>query len=132
MSRKRTEVQDATTPTTTFQDEHFIRTALVVSNDADPERGTMGRCGSFDVVRIVGGKVERLAQINIFHTSESGDPAREGEELLMVDVIDVDKRYTTRRALVFSPTERGHLDVPKGGNLVASHFARKNMKEGAS
>lgn len=121
MSSKRIEVKDATTPTTTFQDDKFVRTALVVSNDADPKR----ELGSIDVVRIVNGKVERLAQINIFHALKSSD----GEELLMVDVIDVDERYTTRRALVFSPTERAHLDVPKGGNLVASHFARCEGKK---
>jgi hypothetical protein len=115
---KRTEIQDATTPTTTFQDEGFVRTALIVSNDADPSR----EGGSVDVVRIVNGKVERLAQINIFALSGS---ASDDEESFMVDVIDVDQRYTTRRALVFSPTERAHLDVPKGGNLVASHFSRK-------
>jgi len=145
---RKSTVQDAITPTTTFESEHFVRTALVVSNDADPGR----EAGSVDVVRIVGGKVERLAQINIFYIAKSVDQTvtcedhlhvsdpecevcaeeleqAEGQEVLMVDVIDVDKRYTTRRALVFASRERKSIDVPKGGILVATHFARSAGKK---
>lgn len=116
------ESRDAFTPTTTFDDGRFQRTAIVVYDSSHPA-DFADKQGSVDVVRIVDGKVQRLAQINLFHAVNS-----DGQELLMVDVIDVDKRYPTRRALVFSPTSRAHLDVPEGGNIVASHFARKVTK----
>ena len=107
--------RDATTPTTTHDDGTFIRTALVVSGDH----------GSIALVTADG---TRGAQVNVFYEASNND----GEECLMVDVIDVDNRYTERRALVFSPTERKSLDVPKGGNLVASHFARHRTFAGGA
>jgi hypothetical protein len=117
--RPRPSNPDATTPTTTREDpeDGFIRTALIVANDADPKHG---ETGSVDLVRIVKGKVVRVAQVNVSYL-----PNSDGEECLIVDVIDVDDRYTERRMLSFSPSERKAEDVPKGGNLVSTDFRRK-------
>lgn len=98
----------ATTDTTTFDDGTFVRTALMIE-------GT--DTGSVDVVNKAG---KRLCQINI-----SLGTAKECDEYLIVDVIDVDKRYTKRRALVFSPDKRAEMDVPEGGNLVSTDFRKK-------
>jgi len=99
---------NAFTKTRLYDDGQFIRTALVVGD---------GDTGSVDLVDTRG---VRLAQVNI-----SFIPKRDGEEVLIVDVIDVDKRYTERRALVFSPTSRQAVDVPEGGNLVSTDFRVK-------
>lgn len=98
---------DATTRTTTRMDrvDGFTRTALVITGESGS--------GSVDLVDVEG---KRLAQVNVFHDPATGH--------LMIDVIDVDKLYTRRRALVFSPTSRAHLDVPEGGNLVGVDFQR--------
>jgi hypothetical protein len=100
--------RDAFTQTAVYDDGTFTRTALVVGD---------GDTGSIDLVDARG---VRLAQVNI-----SFIPKRDGEEVLIVDVIDVDKRYASKRALVFSPTSRAELDVPEGGNLVSTDFRVK-------
>ena len=97
----------ATTKTTTHDDGSFKRTALIVH----PE----GTGGSIDLVTAGG---QRLAQINVFYNPCDDD----AHACLMVDVIDVDNRYSARRALVFSPKERAQLEVPPGGNLVGVDF----------
>jgi len=100
---------DATSTIQTRKDpkDGFTRTAIVVEgNDT----------GSIDLVDRHG---NRLCQINVSYL-----PSSDGEETLIVDVIDVDKRFTTRRALAFSPADRRILDVPQGGNLVSVDFRR--------
>lgn len=103
--------EDARTPTTTYDDGKFVRTALVVGE---------GEYGSVDVVCARTGK--RLCQLNVFYEPKAADGA---EDALMVDVIDVEKRYPARRALVFSRTKgRSHINVPEDGNLVGVDFRR--------
>jgi hypothetical protein len=97
----------AHTKTATFDDGTFERTALVLEG---------GDTGSVDLVTKDG---ERRAQINI-----SFMPDSDGEECLIVDVIDVEGRYTVRRALTFAPSKRASMNVPKDGNLVSTDFRR--------
>ena len=97
---------DAATATTTHDDGTFIRTALVCDHHN----------GSVDLVAADG---TRLAQVNIFYASNS-----DGHECLIVDVIDVDKRYSNLRALAFSNEKREIVNVPPGGNLVSVDFRR--------
>jgi hypothetical protein len=103
---------DAQTRTATYDDGKFVRTALII--DEDGPNGSQ----SVDVIRIVDGRPVRLCQINLFDYRD--------EDSLIVDVIDVDARFTRRRALVFSPTAgRSELAVPKEGNLVSVDFRTK-------
>lgn len=102
--------KDAYTKINVYDDGTFIRTALVI--------GT-GDTGSVDIVDSEG---VRLAQVNI---SLVRGHAEDGGEVLIVDTIDVDKRYDSKRALVFSPTSRAHSDVPEGGSLVSADFRVK-------
>jgi hypothetical protein len=114
-SKRKTKSFPAQTPTSTFDDGTFVRTAIVL-------RGDNGEEGSLDVVDRDG---KRIAQINLFWTPDDD----EGRAHLMADVIDVDGRFTERRALVFSPRERRQLQVPEGGNLVGVDFRSAPPKE---
>jgi hypothetical protein len=98
-ARKSTPI-DATTKTTTYTSERFMRTALVISGK--------GPDGSVDIVTEAGA---RLAQINIFLTDEG---------TLMVDVIDVDKRFARHMAVAFPNRER--KAIPDCGPIVGAHF----------
>lgn len=97
----------ATTKTTTYNDGKFVRTAIVVGGDEE-------NTGSIDLVDADGA---RLAQVNISFLPDS-----DGLEVLIVDVIDVDNRYTNRRMLAFTSTERVIKDAP--GRLVSVDFRR--------
>lgn len=105
--------KDATTRTTTRTDteDGFTRTAIVCDAGDGP---------SVDLVTSSG---VRLAQVNISFTLDD-----EGNEVLIVDVIDVDKRYQRRRALAFSPKVRREMKVPRGGTLVSVDFRAGNGK----
>lgn len=99
--------KDATTKVATFASERFKRTALVIGAKQDD--------GSVDVLRKDG---TRIAQINIFYGE--GDGRKDGE-FLIVDVIDVDKRFPVRRALVFANHKQQSIEVGDG-NLVSADF----------
>lgn len=102
---------DATSEIRTRKDpkDGFTRTAIVVEGEDT---------GSIDLVTKDG---RRVAQVNV-----SFLPNSEGEECLIVDVIDVDNQYTLKRAFSFAPGTRGlNLTVPEGGNLVSTDFRRK-------
>lgn len=102
---------DATSTITTRKDaeDGFTRTAIVVDGG---ENG-----GSIDLVTKSG---RRLAQVNLAYL-----PNSDGEECLIVDVIDVDNQYPEKRAFTFGPGTRGpSAAVPEGGNLVSTDFRR--------
>ena len=101
--------QDAQTKTATHDDGSFVRTALVIDGHDT---------GSIVLVDKHG---KRVGMINIFYSVD------QQEKTLMVDVIDVDDTYTTKRALVFDPAGNGRqvVNVPGSSNLVASHFTTK-------
>jgi hypothetical protein len=104
--------KDAETKTTTRQDpeDGFIRTALVIdAKDA-------AKTGSIDVVDGTG---KRLCQINISHGKA------EGEEYLIVDVIDVDENFPQRRALHFTDQRRHAMDLGPEAVIVSTDFRRK-------
>lgn len=101
-----TRLRDATTPTTTHVDGVFERTALVI--------GDRATSGSVDLVDKSG---TRLAQVNVFLTEEG---------TLMVDVIDVDHRFTVHRGLGFAGGQRQMI---KTGDLVAAHFEGRRTRE---
>jgi len=102
------ESRNAKTPIRTHDDGTFIRTALLVKG---------GDTGSVDLVLADG---TRIAQINISFLP--GDDRQ--RERLIVDVIDVEDRYRTRRMLAFSNSARKVEDVPEGGKLVSVDFRR--------
>jgi predicted amidohydrolase len=95
--------RDAKTQVTEHDDGSFIRTALVI----DPNDNG----GSVDIVDVDG---KLLARVNVFLSARGSK-----EETLMVDVIDVDRRYTVRRGLGFVRGERRMIEV---GDLVGAHF----------
>ena len=97
-------VQDAQTPVTTFDDGQFVRTAIKLT-DSD-------KIGSIDILDASG---RRMVQINLITLSAIGTG-------IIVDVINVDGRYKTGRALAFSQTDRKIVDVPKGGRLISCDF----------
>ena len=105
---KGTASRKAHTRTTTFDDGRFERTAIVCEG---------GSTVSLDLVDSSG---VRLAQVNV-----SYQPDSEGFEVVIVDVIDVDKIYSHRRMHAFGPKGRKDEDVPEGGNLVSADFRRK-------
>jgi len=94
-------MKNAETPTTTYTDGKFRRTALIIG----PENA-----GSVDVVTAEG---ERLAQLNLFITEDG---------VFMADVIDVDERYKTHLALGFP---EGRRTVTKAGTVVGAHFTNE-------
>lgn len=101
--------KDGLTETTTRVDEDgFKRTALVI--------GAKKGDGSIDVVDKHG---RRLCQINISHGTA------EGEEYAIVDVIDVDDRFSGRAALHFTHGKRHRADLGPKANLVSVDFRRK-------
>jgi hypothetical protein len=102
--------KDAFTQTAVYDDGTFIRTALVI--------GT-GDTGSIDLVDSEG---VRIAQVNI---SLVRGYVEDGGEVLIVDTIDVDKRYARKMALCFSNGERRMLNVPEGGSLISADFRVK-------
>ncbi len=106
----KSESMPAPTHITTHDDGKFVRTAIVAEG-----RDT----GSLDVVNAAG---ERLCQINLSFLPATVE--RGGEETLIVDVIDVDQRYSARRVLAFSQTERKVLALPPGGRLASVDFRR--------
>lgn len=91
---------DAFTKTTTFDDGTFVRTALVVEGPG---------VGSIDLVNKAG---KRIAQVNISYSPNC----------LIVDVIDVDKKFKQRRFHAFSNNERKDVDFPKDGKLGSVDF----------
>jgi len=99
--------KNAETKITIFDDGHFVRTAIVV-DDAN--------VGSIDVVDKSG---QRVCQINVFV----------GELSVVVDVIDIDKRFPQKRALCFTNQGYGEnrriLDAFKTSSLVSVDFRRK-------
>ena len=107
--------KSAQTSVATYYDptsDAYERTAIVI-NEAD--------AGSVDVLVRRDGRLVRVCQINATHFAAT----RDGEEHLIVDVIDVDDRYSQKRAMSFAPSERWSQDVPKGGNLVSTDFRIK-------
>lgn len=94
----------AYTPTSTYDDGTFTRTALVM---------TTGETGSVDVCLPDG---TRLCQINV--------SVCDGGDVLIVDTIDVDRRYSVKRALTFSTEKREIVNVPTGGTLVSADFRK--------
>jgi hypothetical protein len=99
--------EPAYTRVAVHDDSAFIRTALVVGPKAEGERG-----GSVDLVDAAG---QRLAQVNVFW-----DPA---EEHLIVDVIDVDKRFPERAMHTFK--FKRHQSV-RASTIVSADFRRKS------
>jgi hypothetical protein len=97
----KTTAKEAFTKTTTRDDGKFVRTALVLSNT---------ETGSVDVVDAAG---NFLARLNLCAIESGG---------VIVDVIDVDKRYAVKRAMTFAGGERRAMTVPEGGNLVSVDF----------
>lgn len=113
--------KDATTKTTTYTTEGFKRTALVLGTKPDD--------GSIDVLDRNG---KRLCQINIFHLQ----PSESDGEGLIVDVIEVENRFSIRRALVFVKTKQGEIkreivDVGQGSVVSADFREPLSRKEGA-
>lgn len=104
-------IKDAPTPIGHYADvkDGFCRTALIVD---DPN------AGSVDVVVFIGGKMVRVCQINI-SIGEVGT----SEEYLIVDTIDVDRRYDKRRALVFPEEGAGSMEMPANA-LVSADFRK--------
>lgn len=91
--------EDAQTPTTTYDDGNFVRTAIVVDRAG----------GSFDLVAADG---TRLAEINVFtypHQRPEDAPA----DHVIVDVIDVDDKWTKRTALTFPDGQRQFHETHK-------------------
>ena len=102
-------VRDAQTPVTTYNDGKFILTALVMKGE-----GT----GSIAILDANG---RRLAEVNISYLPECTDP---NEEVLIVDVIDVEKRWTRKAGLVFNNHQRQRLELDAPSNLVSADFRR--------
>ena len=94
----------AFTKTSVHDDGKWIRTALIVGSGD-------GRGGS---VAIVNPEGKRIALLNIF-TSEDND-------WLAVDVIDIEERYTNRRALTFNDGTRQDMQAPT--TLVGVDFRK--------
>jgi hypothetical protein len=99
----------ATIQTRKDHDDGFTRTALVLDKGGP----------SVDLVTPDG---RRVAQINISYSVSKEDG---GEEYLIVDVIDVDKRFPQRRALHFTDQTRHCADLGPDANLVSTDFRRK-------
>jgi len=97
--------ETAFTKTGVHDDGQWIRTAVVVGE---------GKGGSIAVVNPQG---KRIALLNIF-TSEDND-------WFAVDVIDVDKQFANRRALVFDNGTRQDMQAPT--TLIGVDF-RKGEK----
>lgn len=97
--------RDARTKTTEHIDDGFVRTALVI----DP-RDT--ECGSIDLVDLAGVFLARI-NIGICRDKEDG-------ETLIVDTIDVAKRYTKHMACAFPNGMRTRIDG--AGPLVSADF----------
>ena len=83
--------KDGQTKTTTYDSGGFTRTALVI---------TPGPGGSVDLVDPDG---NRLAQVNMFNIP--------GEDHLIVDVIDIDDRYSDKHAMTFNDGKRQVIPV---------------------
>lgn len=97
----------------------FIRTGIVLSN----EERTGSGIKSVELTRIRNGKVERIALLNIVYSETDG-------EHLIVDVIDVDKRYAKRRALAFGPptaacpSGRVDMTAPENGTVISVDLSK--------
>ena len=98
--------KNAETKTTTFDDGTFLRTAIVVPAP---------RAGSIDVIDKRG---KRVCQINTFV----------GEDSLIVDVLDVDKRFPLKRALCFTKQERRVMETFEASSLVSVDFRSRKEK----
>lgn len=85
--------ENAQTPTAEHDDGRWIRTAVVLVDEKNS--------GS---IAVVNEKGERLALLNIF-TSDDND-------WFAIDVIDIEQRYSNRRALVFNNGTRQDLQAP--------------------
>ena len=120
--RKKKESKDAQTPTTTFDSDGFVRTAIRLKK--------LGECGSIDVLDHEG---RRLAQLNLYVVEDG--------ETFMCDVIDVDERFKNRRAIIFRHQDSDpepdvqitdslgkvrRVTVNNVTHLVASHFTNKD------
>lgn len=92
---------EAQTPTRTFDDGRFIRTAIIVGEKNDS--------GSLDIVD--GATGARLAQLNIFVSSDG----------LIVDVIDVDGQFASHRAIGFKAGVPARVETDK---LVSTDFRK--------
>jgi hypothetical protein len=103
------------TKTTTHDDGSFVRTALVIENDKYDNVGS---------IVLVNKSGKRIAMLNISYNAMS----HKGEEYLIVDVIDVDRRFDNRRALGFSNTERTEMHAPKDGKLISVDFRAKQKE----
>ena len=95
---------DAQTSIGSYNDGKFVRTALVIDGTENT--------GSVDVLDKNG---HRVAQLNVFVSEDGG---------LMVDVIDIEKRFAVKRALAFANGQRESMTVPEGGSLVGVDFRR--------
>jgi len=98
--------KDAYTKISVHDDGTFVRTALVANG---------GDTGSIDLVDAKG---VRLAQVNI---SLLRGHAEDGGECLIVDVIDVDRRYSRRGY-------SGRYSSPPKHSQFASHSRRKEIR----
>lgn len=99
-AKERKRSKRADTKTTTYDDGEFTRLAIVVDVGSE--------AGSVDVVDASG---KRLCQINLFAYTDA----------LIVDVIDVDNRYTDRRALTF---RNGTREAVPADKLVSVDFRK--------
>jgi hypothetical protein len=92
--------------TIAHDDGRFIRTGLVIE-------------GEICSIALVNGKGKRLALLNI---TALGD---EGEKGLLVDVIDIDKRYQARRVYGFAAGIKTTFPLAPGGTVVSVDFREK-------
>jgi len=93
--------RDAQTEVTTYDDSAFIRTALKIKSDEE---------GSIDILNANG---ERVLHVNIFL----------GDDILILDAIDVDGIWPHRMALTFrSPTDRER--IAKAGSIISADFRK--------
>jgi UDP-glucose 4-epimerase len=100
--------KNAETRTTTFDDGTFLRTAIVVDE---------AHVGSLDVVDKTG---KRICQVNIFVGEESGS--------LIVDVIDVERRFANKRALAFAGHDRRDMEAFDTSSLISVDFRPRKEK----
>ena len=92
---------------TTYDDGKFERTAIII------EEGGV----SFDLLDKFG---NRVAQINAFSYFSEHDPKR--LDHVIIDVIDIDKRFGDNCALTFTDGMRKYLEA---SNLVSVDLKRK-------
>lgn len=100
--------KDAQTRVTTRDDGQFVRTAIVINLKRDGER----QGGSLDVVDQDG---NFLVQIVI----------SAGEDFIIVDTIDVEKRYPKRAAIAFPNKQQKRITIDDKGTIVSADFRMK-------